>query len=307
MRYVCKWALLLALCLGLYGCQANKAGPAKNDGESNTLQVAVVNYPLAYFAQRIGGEEVSVRFPAPADLDPAFWVPKAEEISLYQTADLILLNGASYASWVQGASLPESKVVQTSAAFDERLIPTISEIHSHGPEGEHSHQGTASTTWLDTELALLQARAVREAFVKARPSSKDLFEANYLSLEKDLQELDERLKQALLPLQDEPLLYSHPVYQYFDRAYQLNGESMHWEPGEMPTEESWQELDQILGHNPAKLMIWEAQPLEEIATRLRDKGVESVVFEPMGNKPAQGDYLSVRKASVERLEKALAD
>ena len=35
------------------------------------LVVAAVNYPLAYMAERIGGDEVEVRFPAPPDVDPA--------------------------------------------------------------------------------------------------------------------------------------------------------------------------------------------------------------------------------------------
>ena len=314
MRCVCspgetvmrKRVVLLALCLLIFGCQ--KESPSASDGgeQQKPLQVAVVNYPLAYFAQRIGGDEVAIRFPAPADLDPAFWRPTADEIALYQSADLILLNGAGYASWVQGASLPENKLVRTCAAFDERLIATVSEVHSHGPEGEHSHEGTAFTTWLDTEQALLQAQAVRDALVRGRPSSKDLFEANYTSLEQDLRQTDERLKRALEPLGDAPLLYSHPVYQYFGRRYQLNGESVHWEPGEMPSEKLWQELDQILRHHPAKVMIWEAEPLEETVKQLRARGVESVVFEPLGNRPEQGDYLTARKAGLERLEKSFA-
>lgn len=307
MRCVCsRLIFLLSICLLFFGCRAEGPNVSDNDEQGKTLQVAVVNYPLAYFAQRIGGDEVAIRFPAPADRDPAFWKPSPEEISQYQTADLILLNGAGYAGWVQGASLPDNKVVHTSKAYDDRLITTVSEVHSHGPEGEHSHEGTASTTWLDTEQALLQAQAVRDALSKARPSGKDSFEANYTNLEKDLRETDERLKKALEPTLGEPILYSHPVYQYFDRSYKLGGQSMHWEPNEMPGEELWQELDQIQGHNPAKVMIWEAEPLEEIAKRLREKGIEPVVFEPLGNKPAQGDYLSVRKAGVERLEKALA-
>ena len=35
--------------------------------------------------------------------------------------------------------------------------------HSHGSEGEHVHRGWAFTTWLDPELATLQAQAVAAA------------------------------------------------------------------------------------------------------------------------------------------------
>lgn len=305
MRFACKPVVLLVLCLMVLGCRSENPSPSDKD-EQGEIQVAVVNYPLAYFAQRIGGNEVVIRFPAPADGDPAFWKPSAEEISQYQTADLILLNGAGYASWVQGASLSENKVVQTSAAFKDRFIKTISEVHSHGPEGEHSHEGTAFTTWLDTELALLQAQAARDALIRTRPDKKEQFEANYISLEKDLKEVDQQLKSVLEPVAEAPLLYSHPVYQYFNRAYKLNGEAVHWEPGEMPSEELWQELDQLLRHHPAKVMVWEGEPLPDIVARLQEKGIESVVFEPLGNRPKQGDYLTARKASLQGMEKSLS-
>ena len=61
------------------------------------LTACVVNYPLQYFAERIGGEHINVVFPAPADVDPAYWMPDTPTITAYQQADLILLNGARYA------------------------------------------------------------------------------------------------------------------------------------------------------------------------------------------------------------------
>ena len=82
------WALL---CLGILfiGISAVAA-----DGP---LNVYVVNYPLKYFAERIGGPHVRVTLPVPAGEDPVYWTPTIAEITAYQQADLILLNGAGYA------------------------------------------------------------------------------------------------------------------------------------------------------------------------------------------------------------------
>ena len=76
---------------------------------SGPLTVYTVNYPLEYFASRIGGEHVKARYPGPADEDPAFWKPDAQTIGSYQQADLILLNGAGYAKWLSRASLPRAR------------------------------------------------------------------------------------------------------------------------------------------------------------------------------------------------------
>ena len=39
--------------------------------DDRPLRVAVVNYPLQYFAERLGGDLVEVVFPASLDVDPA--------------------------------------------------------------------------------------------------------------------------------------------------------------------------------------------------------------------------------------------
>jgi zinc transport system substrate-binding protein len=56
--------------------------------------VYTVNYPLTYFTERIGGEHARVIFPAPPDVDPAFYAPNTAIVRKYQKADLIILNGA---------------------------------------------------------------------------------------------------------------------------------------------------------------------------------------------------------------------
>ncbi len=70
------------------------------------VSLYTVNYPLQYFAQRIGGELVDVSFPAPRSVDPADWVPYIDTVAEYQQADVILLNGAGYARWLRRMSLP---------------------------------------------------------------------------------------------------------------------------------------------------------------------------------------------------------
>ena len=73
---------------------------------ADRFTVYTVNYPLQYFAERIGAEHVEVAFPAPSGVDPAFWKPDSDILRQYQQADLVLLNGAGYAGWVEKVSLP---------------------------------------------------------------------------------------------------------------------------------------------------------------------------------------------------------
>ena len=269
------------------------------------LTVFVVNYPLQYFAERIGGEHVKVVFPAPADVDPAFWLPDTTTISEYQKADLIMLNGAGYARWVNKVSLPRFRMVDTSVGFKNRYIETAEiPTHSHGSEGEHAHEALAFTTWIDFSLAADQARAIAAALSRKRPDLKDAFQKNYQKLEQDLLNLDQELKALISKDPSQPLVVSHPVYDYLARRHGLNIKSVHWEPDEIPTNEQILELNRVLKEHPAKWMIWEGKPMKESVEGLKAIGIESLVFDPCGNAPDQGDFLSVMRENLENLKQA---
>ena len=97
------------------------------------LSVVSVNYPLHYLAGRIGGDLIEASMPFPADIDPAFWQPTADDIARIQQADLILRNGAGYAKWARLAALPRRKMVDTSAGFRDRFIATPSRVTHPNP------------------------------------------------------------------------------------------------------------------------------------------------------------------------------
>lgn len=296
--------LVLACSPGETHAGESRATRTAGDGP---LVVYTVNYPLAFFAQRIGGDAVRVEFPAPADGDPAFWSPDPETIVAYQDADLILLNGAGYAQWADLASLPTSRTIDTGASRAEHLIEVDDVSHTHGPGGEHEHRSTAFTTWLDPTFAIDQARAITAALSTARPQSRAKFEASFDVLSAELAELDERWRAIVGAQPEQPVLASHPVYQYLADRTGLSLESLHWEPDELPDDLQWRKLETLHASHPAKWMLWEGEPLPEVVERLRTIGVECVVFNPCGNDPGDGaDFLGVMQANTAALETVFA-
>jgi zinc transport system substrate-binding protein len=297
--------LLSACAVVAFACGTDSdrnSSPELSSQPTDSSATETLSIYVVYFAERIGGDRVEVRFPAPSDVDPAYWAPGPEEIAAYQQADLILLNGLGYAKWLERATLPATKLVDTSVGYQDRRIPlTEGAVHSHGPEGEHSHKGYAFTSWLDPRIAQEQARAIAAALVAAAPESEAVFQANLESLITDLQALEGDLEAAAQAIGDRPLLFSHPVYQYLEAGYGLEGRSVHWEPGEPVSEDQWQELTAVLEDHPARWMIWEGQPSSEVVDRLADLGIESVVYDPCGNRPGSGDWLSVMRRNLSAL------
>ena len=75
-----------------------------------------------------------------------------------------------------------------------------------------------------------------------------------------------------------------------------------WEPDQIPDESQWAKLVKILEEHPANWMLWEAEPASENVERLSSLGVESIVFDTCGNRPGEGDFLSVMLKNAVNLE-----
>lgn len=289
-------ALFLILIFAMLPMQTAMAG---------NLKVAVSNYPLQYFAQRIGGDKITVSFPAPATVDPAFWRPGQSALSIYQQTDLIFVNGAGYEKWVQRTSLPIRKLVNTSKAFTAQYIYEEDAIvHSHGDAAPHSHGDTAFTTWLDFDQAILQAQAIYETLKQRQPADADLFAANWSTLLRDMRALDEQAREIVARAPDRFLIGSHPVYQYLARRYQIPMASLHWEPDMAPAAGDWRALQAIIDNNPSHSMLWEDEPLNETTRKLKEMGINSLVFSPCANVPESGDWLTVMQQNLQNLQRA---
>jgi len=290
------------LSLVLASCNAEQADDSGSFDSTPTRPVVVAsNYPLYYFASRIAGDSVEVILPEIKG-DPANWKPESHAIEQLQSADLVFLVGAGYESWLEWVSLPDEKLMDTSASFRDRLIPLEQEgVHQHGPQGEHSHTGFAFTVWLDPGLAIEQAKAIAQALSKLSPGDSAAYETRLASLEGELLSLDKNLRQVFEGIGDQPVLFSHPVYQYLETRYSLNGLSVHWEPDEEPGKSAMIEFHRNLRGHPAKLMIWEDQPLQTTADQLEGSGVASIVFHTASSRPQSGDYFSLMEANIQRL------
>lgn len=267
--------------------------------------VQSTNYPLHYFAERLSTDAFALNYLVDPEVDPAFWKPAKSEVSAFQKADLILRNGADYEKWMKRVSLKTAPQVDTSKAFASKFIKTESKEHRHGDGSVHSHAGTAFTTWIDLSQAAMQAEAIAARFKKAQPDAAAKIDENLAALLADLASLDGRLKAFGKAWGAKPLVASHPIYQYFARAYGLKIEAIEWEPEMEIKDGDLAELKAILAKHPATWMIWEDEPSEANVAAVATLGLKNVVFAPCANRPAEGDWLAVMKANVERLEAML--
>ncbi|MDB4459244.1 metal ABC transporter substrate-binding protein [bacterium] len=264
-------------------------------------KVVAVNYPLGFFAEYLGGDSIEVDYPFRGKGDPAFWSPSEAAMGEIMEADLILLNGAGYAKWADGAFLPIRKTIVSCAGLEDQLIPAQTESHRHGPDGGQDHGKVAFTTWLDFELATLQASRVAEAIKSLPGIDEGKVDDQLVELKLHIDKLSLKMKTVSKRLQGRRIFASHPVYQYLGNRYGISIHSFHWEPDAEVSDEEWRKFDQFLKEENPVLMLWEAEPIEGHRIRLDQHGVPMTVFSPCGDVPLSGDLLSVFDANIDAL------
>ncbi|MEM7520496.1 MAG: metal ABC transporter substrate-binding protein [Pseudomonadota bacterium] len=271
----------------------------------DTPRIVAVNYPLAFMAERLVGSAAEVVFPVPKEVDPSFWRPTIADISMIQSADLILLNGAGFATWVDRVSLPRAKMVNTSAALEDQFIVTKSITHSHGDGGEHSHEGLASYTWLDPLLAVAQAEAVASAILRRDLAPAAEVEAALDALRTEFGALDAANTALLSSAQDIAIIATHPRYQYLAKRYGLLVTSLEWEAGAMPSEAEQAELAAITSDTGARILLWEAAPPEPAIDVAAALGLKSVIFSPLAHQDGDQGFLSAFEGAVQAIADAV--
>jgi len=280
------------IIVSIFFLQFFSCSPYSKEDNQQVLRIFAVNYPLAYFAERIGGKHVKVINLIPKGVDPAGWSPGKGDLDKIASCDLILLNGNGFASWVEHAELPSSKTVNTTQMVKDHYL------------SYRENKAMVPCTWIDFDMAKIQAGAVKKALVKRLPQYARDFENGFLKLYHDLNKLNKKmvLVSDKLPCDVLYLYAARPVYDYWANAYQLRLVNLDWTPGIDTKESQWHELNKLLETKPSNAILWEIHPPEEIRRKLQnDFDLQSVVFNPCVQKPDSGDFITVMNQNLDNL------
>ena len=58
------------------------------------------------------------------------------------------------------------------------------------------------------------------------------------------------------------------------------------------------ELEDRLGDRQARVMVWEAEPVSEAVAALRERGLESVVVEPLAAGAGDRDFVAAMRENI---------
>ena len=188
--------------------------------QTSKLQVAASFYPLAFFSQEIGGEQVQVTQLAPSNTEIHTWEPSASDITAAEDADVIVYNGAGIDQWMQNELLPALSnaktrlTVDTTSGLPLLLTSETSGENETGPNDPH--------TWVSPYMAKLQAEKIYNALVQRDPTHESYYTYNWQNLKNTLEQIDNNYTAALATKQKNTIFVSHAAYGYL--AYRYNFE-----------------------------------------------------------------------------------
>ena len=183
---------------------------------------------------------------------------------------------------------------------------------AHHDSNDNNHHEVDPHVWLDPILAIQQAETIKDALVSLKPERKDEFEANFEQVKKQLEKLDEQLKEVIQQAKTDKILVAHAAYGYWEKRYGLKQISVTGlSPSNEPSQKSLtnvikkakeHELKYILFETFATPQVAEVVKKEVGADILRIHHLSSQTEEDQKNNK---DYFDLMNENIKTLEKAL--
>ncbi len=195
------------------------------------VKVFVSILPAAYFVERVGGPNVEVSVLVGPGQDPHTFDPTPKLMTKLANAQVLFKMGFPFEETLikkVGSGFKNVEVVDLQQgiklrAMTEEESEAEEAEHGHGEAEEHEHEAGEMDqhTWLDPQLAKIQAKTIADTLIRIDPSHKDQYEKNLKGLQADLDAIHEQLTKALAPVKGRSFFVFHPAYGYFGDAYGL--------------------------------------------------------------------------------------
>ena len=163
---------------------------------------------------------------------------------------------------------------------DDHEEPHVDERDDHG----HEHDEFNMHFWLDPDNAGRIVDEVAEALVFLDPARSATWRANAAATRKRIADLHASLDARLAPVRGHAFVVFHDAYQYFERAYGLNGKgAVAVDPARAPSAKRLSELRAALAEHKIRCMFTEPQfEPDLVRTVVEGSEVRTAVLDPVG-------------------------
>jgi zinc transport system substrate-binding protein len=286
--------LAIIVAAALTGCGGS------DDAGGGRQTVVAAFYPLAWAAERIGGDGVEVINLTPPGAEPHDIELSARDVERIRDADLVVYVGQGFQPGVEEAA--QATNGRTLDVLDGQALTHGSAGHDHGGE-ESGADDPDPHVWLDPmRFAEIVERLGSELGAQPRASE----------LASDLRTLDRELRRGLADCERREIVTSHAAFGYLAARYGL--EQIPITGIEPEAEPSARELEDVVEevreHGATTVFVERLVSPRLAETVARETGAKTAVLDPLegltDEQLAGGeDYLSVMRDNLAALRRAL--
>lgn len=285
------FALVLAAVLTvlvLAGCGGGTGG-----GDDGRPTIVAAFYPLAFVAERIGGDLVDVANVTPAGAEPHDIEVTPDQVDRIEDADLVLYIGGGF----------QPAIEDTAERQGDRAIDVLD-----GGDDRDPH------VWLDPRRLAEIVAEVSPAIAATvtGETARAAIETNTDELIDELRALDDEMEAGLQTCEQRAFVTSHDAFGLLAERYDLEQLSIAGlSPESEPSPARLEELSEEIEARGITTVFYEDLVAPDVAETLANEvGVETAVLSPLEGLTAEQlesgeDYLSVMRANLEALRQAL--
>lgn len=228
--------ILLISILILAACGDSGTENTDSTADSSKIQVYTTVYPITYFTERIGGDQVEVQSVYPAGANEHTFEPTQQDMIAIAEADLMFYIGLGLEGFIDSAKKTlDGEDVEFAALADsitdEQLEAALEhdgeeahedEHEEHTEEADHDghdHGSTDPHIWMSPKLSQQLATSIKDSLIAEDPDNTEVYETNHAELIEELEQLDESFSQLQERVSKDTFFVSHAAFTYLAEPY----------------------------------------------------------------------------------------
>jgi zinc transport system substrate-binding protein len=252
--------------------------PTGTKTNNNQLNVSIL--PQKYIVDKIGSNKYDVAVMVTSGNNHETYEPTARQMIQMEQAPLYLqlCREGFDEAWVDNL---KSRNASMAVVDLSEGIELITSGHDCG-DSDHHHAGVDPHVWISPSTMKMLAYNTFVALKKQFPADSSALNSGYQQLKKEIDALDNRFREQLLPYKGSCFMVYHPVLAYVARDYGLTELFIETE-GKEPSVEQLKSLVDKARANQVKLILvqkeYDTHNAEIIAA---ETGAKIIQFDPMG-------------------------
>ena len=280
------------------------------EANEDELQVYVSFYSLYETTQAIIGQNADVKILTPANVDPHDFDPSIKIIQEMKTADLIILNGGGFESWISNMEFESGQLLDSSNGISFLETKSIAHHEEHEEHDEHEVVSDPHI-WLNPNLVKIQVKNIAERLSKIDPENSKSYNENALQYVEKLELLDLQIREELSSCSKKDFITYHNAFSYFSDEYGLTqhtitkGVHSH----SQPTAKSIENIIDLAKKLDIRVIFAEDTSDIRISKVIADEiGADVLILSPLATKNMENkNYFERTQENVSNLKEALCN